>query len=143
MPFIRGVARGIGRRGSFLLFLATLDILYGYSLYETNVPLGRFNLFLPLHLWGAIWFATGLVCLICAPLRRDRAAFGLGAALMASWAAVLGWNWIVAQIPREWVSMVIFGCFSLIILVISSWPEVPIIVKDLEIPDEVKNPAGE
>ena len=125
---LRQAARRVGRRGAFLLFLAALDIAYGYSLWVTTAAQRRsLDLLLPWQVWGLIWLATGAVCAIGAVLRTgaDRFAFGLAAALKAAWGAVFVRVWLYDHLPRGWVSVIIWLAFAAVVLLVSSWPEPP------------------
>jgi hypothetical protein len=117
------LGRMLGHRGAFLLFLAVLDISYGYSLEATAAPQRLWDLFLPWEWWGGIWIAVGAVCAASAFLPADRVAFGAAAALKTGWAAVMADVWLFQDVPRGWVSAVVFGCFALAILDVSSWPD--------------------
>jgi hypothetical protein len=117
----------IGRRGLFLLFLALLDILYGWSLLASP-PLA---LGLPLHLilpqmsWAWLWISTGLFLVPGAFLKADRLFFALAAFLKAAWAGAWVDVWLSdAFFPRAWVSVVIWGAFAGVVVVIATWPEV-------------------
>jgi hypothetical protein len=119
----------LGRRGSFLLFLAVLDFTYGWAIYDTVAPpvANRVNLLLPWQAWGIWWAATGLVCLIAAWGSRDRWAFTIAAALKFAWGMIAGFAWLnQPQLDHNgWVSMVIWLCFAITVLIISGWPEPP------------------
>jgi hypothetical protein len=119
------LARRTGHRGAFLLFLAVLDILFGYSLWATAAPQRLLDLFLPWEAWGGIWVAVGLVCIAGAASVTDRWAFAAAAALKAFWAALAADEWLFQGAARGWVSAVIWLCFALTVLVVSSWPEPP------------------
>lgn len=71
---LKDLAKRIGRRGSYLLFLAMLDFLYGYSLIVVASQ-SRFqnpvNLILPQQAWGVIWITVGIFCLWQAFVRLD------------------------------------------------------------------------
>jgi hypothetical protein len=118
----------VGRRGIFLLFLALVDIIVGLSIMwqpETFPGLGRA---LPITVWQWWWLGTGIVLIPGAFMVRDRVFFALAAFLKAAWSARWVWIWVsVPQIPRPWVSVVVWGAFAGIVLVIASWPEVTVI----------------
>jgi len=116
-------ARRAGHRGAFLVFLSVLDFGYGYSLLATSAPQRHLDLILPWPWWGVIWIAAGAATLAGAFCVRDWWAFGLATLLKAAWAAVMADAWLLQGVPRGWVSAVIWACFALTVLVVSSWPD--------------------
>jgi hypothetical protein len=125
MSVLGKIARRIGRRGSYLLFLALLDVLFGWSLYtEPGILTKVYNLVLPVEAWGVIWFLVGIACLIQAFARQDRIAFTLAVALKIAWASVTLYSWLtLPTVPREWVSAIIWYAFAGITGIVSYWPE--------------------
>lgn len=113
----------VGHRGAFLLFLAVLDIAYGYSLWFTAAPQRLWDLVLPWEWWAAAWIAVGIICAVNAFLAFDRIAFTAASALFTAWSAIMVYVWEFQDIPRGWVSAVVFGCFAITILIVSSWQE--------------------
>lgn len=121
----RYLVERIGRRGAFLLFLTLLDVLYGVSILQVPGALSRLHLVLSATGWGWWWIGTGVICCPAAFVRRDRLAFSLAAFLKAAWAGAWVDVWISDDfVPRAWVSVVIWLAFAMIVLVVSSWPEV-------------------
>jgi hypothetical protein len=118
-------ARRLGHRGAFLLFLTVLDFAYGYALLSASVTALRASpdLILPMHTWGWIWVAAGIVCASGAAVRYDWPQFIVAATLKAAWAAVYADIWIVQQSADAWVSVVVWATFSLAVLDVASWPE--------------------
>jgi hypothetical protein len=123
MNLTRKLRDRIGHRGAFLLFLALLDFLYGWSLIITPAPDLR-NV-LPFEVWGVVWIVGGFACLIGAFMRMDRISYGVAATVKAGWAAVWLKIWLFNGdiIPRAWVSVAIWAAFSGIVIIISTWPE--------------------
>jgi hypothetical protein len=119
------LARKLGHRGAFLLFLAILDFSYGYALLSASVSALQASpdLLLPMHAWGWIWVAAGVVCLSGTVSRRDWLQFIVAATLKAAWAAVYADIWIVQNGTNAWVSVVVWASFALTVLVVASWPE--------------------
>lgn len=114
----------IGRRGATLIFLGLLDVLFGYSFIVAPATTTRgINYLLPYAVWGWVWIAAGIVCFVLAPAHVDRAAFALAALVMSAWGLANGYVWLTQDIPRLWVSAVIWLAFAGLILIISSWPE--------------------
>lgn len=121
---VRGLAR-VGRRGAFLLFLALLDVLYGYSLLVTPPQGPGLHLVLSLDVWGWCWVATGIALLLGAFVKRDRVFFALAAFIKSAWAGAWVSVWVADDFyPRAWVSVLIWAAFAAAVLVVASWPEV-------------------
>ena len=114
----------VGRRGAFLLFLATLDTLIGYSLLTLpGAETAALHMGLPLSWWAGAWLTVGAVCAAGAFVRRDFAAYALAATLKVAWAIASAWAWLTYHIPQGWVGVIIWVMFATITLLISSWPE--------------------
>lgn len=119
----------IGRRGATLLFLGLLDIVYSASLFtlppETQaspsfVFLGQF---MPFNAWGAVWGTVGLVCLAQAFMRSDRVAFAAATLLKCVFGLVHLLGYLMYDVPRGYVSAVIWLAFGGWVAIISTWPE--------------------
>lgn len=122
MKFLRNLKTRIGHRGAFLLFLALLDILIGYSFLI--VPKSPIPFLIPLHVWAWIWLVAGGIVFTGVFQRRDRIQFGVAAGVKTLFAASYLRLWILFGVPHAWVSVVVWTAFAAIIVVISSWPEV-------------------
>jgi hypothetical protein len=124
-PWAIWLVHKLGRRGAFLLFLTILDACYGYALVSTSLRALETgpDLLLPPHVWGWIWVGVGVVCLTGAVSRRDYFQFAVAATLKAAWAAVYADIWVVQHGQLAWISVVVWGCFSMLVLVVASWPE--------------------
>jgi hypothetical protein len=115
----------VGRRGSYLLFLAFLDFVYGWSLISIANPLiGHIDLGLTPLTWGIMWVTVGVVCLVEAFLTLDRLAFSLAVLLKFLWGTtqILSWMLTVTN-PYGWISGSVFLAFAAATAVISFWPE--------------------
>lgn len=119
----------IGRRGTTLLFLAMLDVIYAANLAhppaDTNggAALRFIARVAPLPGWAALWAAVGAVCLGGAFVRHDRWAFTAAAALKVLWGSTFLFGWAIAGLDRGWVSGVVWLAFAGFVYVISTWPE--------------------
>lgn len=112
----------LGRRGIFLLFLSLVDLLYGYSQIANPTEIVEV---VSHTTWGWLWIGVGIALFIGAWVRRDRAAFGLAAFIKAAWAGMWVDVWFSdAIVPRAWVSVVIWGAFAAVVMVVATWPEV-------------------
>lgn len=125
------IARRVGHRGGYLLFIALLDILFALSLASPppevrGSPAFRYiATVLPLPIWAAIWLAVGIICLIQTFTRSDRLAFGLASGLKLLWGSVYLGGWLLAGVARGWVGAAIWISFGALTTLISTWPEVP------------------
>lgn len=122
---MRWLAKHVGRRGAFLAFLALLDYLYGYSILSTPVPQRRLDLFLPFHVWGIIWIAVGIVCTTGVFMRFDFLQFMAASAIKIAWSLIYVKLWLADNVPRSWVSSVIWAAFAFTVVLVSGWPEPP------------------
>jgi hypothetical protein len=118
-----GLAERIGRRGATLLFLAVLDVLYGYSQLATEAPARAFDLLLPWEVWGWIWIGAGLFIATGIFARQDWPQFTVAAGLKLCWGLLFIRVWLIDDVARGWVSVVIWLCFALFVVVVAGWPE--------------------
>lgn len=130
MNRIRRVFARIGRRGSSLLFFATILLVLGQSYFTSPVtPAGREQLwahlqFVPLTAWGVAWIVGGLVCIAGALYKRfEPWAFAFATTLIAMWAVGFFISWVTGHGYRSYVGFIIWAAFSAFILLISGWPE--------------------
>lgn len=115
------------RRGGYLLFLALLDIIIGYSLI--NAPLsGHRSLLLPENGWAFTWIAVGSLCVVGAFMKKDRFAYVVAAGLFATWASLYMHLWLVQHVQRGWIAASLFYAFALSTVMISGWPEETVIM---------------
>lgn len=121
---MRVVAR-IGRRGSYLIFIALLDMLYGYSLIAQQGPLfNRAPLFLPYPVWGWIWIGVAAICAWQAFVRIDRIGYTAAVILKFVWGVLALYDWFtLPNEPRGWLSGVIWLAFAMLTAIVSNWPE--------------------
>ena len=124
MNKVRKLVHQIGHRGGFLLFLTVIDIAYGWTFFKS--PKLGFDLFLPIHDWAYVWFATGIVTLIGAFLRRgDRYAFGWATTVKVAFAFEWFNLWIQGDphVPYAALTGLIWLVFAGAVFLISTWPE--------------------
>lgn len=117
----------VGRRGTFLLFLALLDVVYGVSLCAHAARISPSYQFaaqiIPLHGWAWVWVTVGLVCAAYAPARDDQLAFGAAIALKVVWGGLGLLGWLMDDVPRGYVSAVIWLAFAGVVLLVAGWRE--------------------
>lgn len=133
----------IGHRGAFLLFLFVLDVLFGYSIYITDLHEPKLYPILPEQGWAILWMFVGIVCFFSAFLGgyRDRIAFGLSAFLKTAWALRYAWLWYLG-VPFSWVAVSVWLAFAAIVLVISSWPE-PVKIREIVLPKRIRREGSD
>jgi hypothetical protein len=127
--FLKALSLRIGRRGSFLLFLSLLDLIYGYAL-AFPTPAARLNPtysflaeILPLWAWSLLWVGVGIVCAVFAFKQRDAPAYAAAMFIKILWALTFLLGWIFADVERGYLSTAIWGAFALIVILIATWPE--------------------
>ncbi len=125
------VRHRVGIRGEFLLALALIDVVQCYRLTVPSVetlasPTNQFlAAVLPLPVWGAIWGAVGVLCLVQAFMPRDEYAFVAASALKVGWAIVHAAAWVWG-VPQAWWSVVIWLVFARVVHVIAKVSEQPV-----------------
>ena len=124
----------IGRRGSFLAFLALLDAAYGYSLFTAPRAVQHLDLLLPWRAWAVLWLAAAAVCLSGVFLRRDRIQYTLAAAFKTAWGLLYVQLAVVQHVPDAWISAVVWLALAATVLLISGWPEPSVILHPAEPP---------
>lgn len=129
------IARRVGRRGAFLLFLALLDFAYGYSLYSAPRALVRStDLLLSWNAWAVLWLIVGVICLTGVPIRNDKFQYTVSAAFKTAWGLLNVEIWLTRGQPSAWVAAIIWLAFAATVLLISGWPEPPIKIPEPVIP---------
>lgn len=115
----------LGRRGGALLCLGFLDLGYSWAVDASLTPQqkGVPGLLLPWQAWAALWLVAGALCLVYAFRFRDRVAFSFAAAIKFAWGGVSLYRWIIGKDHTGWVSALLWVSLSILVLIISSWPE--------------------
>jgi hypothetical protein len=121
----RRLRRRIGRRGASLLFFAFLDVVYAVAI--ATAPLTPTYVFLatvlPLPVWAAMWAAVGAVCAAGAFTRGDKLAFACASWIKVGWACVHAAGWVLGDLPRGWVWVVIWLAVAGFVQIIAGWAE--------------------
>lgn len=119
-----GLGHRIGRRGAALLFFALLGFVYGWGLLDPAQPIGPTYSWaaeiLPLWAWAALWWGAGALCLVCAFITRDSAAFGAMIAVTAWWGLLILAGWLLGRVDRGYISAVIWLALSAFVYVVGS-----------------------
>lgn len=119
----------IGRRGCSLLFLAFLDLVFAHSLMDFHESGQRAPAYdflatiMPLRVWGLLWLAVGLICLVQAFMVADRIAFSLASALKVGWGLSYASGWLFHGLTGAGVAAVVWLAFGGWVTIISTWPE--------------------
>jgi hypothetical protein len=121
------LARRVGRRGAWLLFLALVDLVYGFGLPELlRRPPARLAFLaeiLPSGVWVGMWVAVGLTCLVQAFAIRDRIAFAAATMLKVLWGTVYLVGWMLLNLPRGQVGAVVWLALAGVTVLIAGWRE--------------------
>jgi hypothetical protein len=123
--------RMLGRRGAILLSYGTVWALYGYGQLVSPQPdqrgLTLATQVLPLHVWGWLWIATGILALGAAFVPQGVDWFGFVALVLI----VLPWmlsylvSWLLGDFPRGWVAAAVWAVIAVPVIVAAGWREVP------------------
>ncbi len=125
----RRLSGRVGHRGAALLFFAFLDLVYAGSLgwappsVRETPAYAWLTSYLPLWAWAGLWAAVGLLCLVQAFLREDRAAFACESLLNVGWGVLHVAGWLLDVVPRGYVSAAVWLALAGFVQVIASWPE--------------------
>lgn len=122
----------LGVRGSALLTLGLFHCLYSIQqLWPDNLWLDRGDtqwrsehLFTS-EVFGVIWAAVGIVCVISSFFRRDAAGYAGTVALFAFWAMTEIGAWADGQAPRGYLSAATWATFGILTLILSRIAEQP------------------
>lgn len=126
---VRRFVRRIGRRGSALLFLSLLDVIYAINLAfpPEEAKLSAVFRFVqhtaPLPAWSALWLGVGIACFVGAFLRHDRWAFTAAMALKTLWGTTFLLGWLLLGLDRGYVSAIVWLALASWVYIISTWPE--------------------
>jgi hypothetical protein len=98
---VEWLRRRLGFRGAFLALLATLDLVWAYSLLDPAAARAlkaapTYHVIVavaPLWVWGLLIGAIGVLCGIQCWMRDDRLAFGLAISWKLVWAALTLATW--------------------------------------------------
>jgi hypothetical protein len=121
--------RQLGRRGAILLCYGTVWALYGYAQLVSPQPdqrgLTLAIQIMPLHVWGWLWIAAGLIALMSAwlPQGADWAGFLALPLIVLPWMLSYLTSWLQGDFPRGWVSAAVWAVIAVPVLVVAGWRE--------------------
>lgn len=119
----------VGRRGAFLLWLAMLDLVYGWSMLNptprslTNPTTEFLVQVLPLWVWGSLWMLVGGVCVVYAFRFSDALGFAAAMMLKTLWGMLFLIGWIVVDVERGYLSAVIWLSFAGLMALVVPWAD--------------------
>ena len=121
---LRWGSKKIGFRGSFLLFLSILDVVYGTAILQISNHSPLAHLFtISTQAVGIVWIVVGVYLLTGVFVRNDRFQFAVAAMLKSIWCLEFIHIWIDNRIPNAWQSVAVWGAFAAVTILISFWPE--------------------
>lgn len=129
MRHLRDLRQRLSQRGACLLLIAALDLIYAQGLAcappetaatPTYVFLASI---LPLSVWAVIWATVGILCLVQAWGRRDRAAYVAATALKALWALLHLGAWAFGVLPRGYLPAAIWLLAAGFVMIVASVPK--------------------
>lgn len=119
----------LGYRGGFLAILAVVNILYGWSLVDptaeqlASASYQWRSIYAPPWAWGGMWILVGIIAMVSAFLPHDGAGYGAAIGWDVLWALIALASTIAGDVPRGWVSTIIWGAAAGWAALCSSWPE--------------------
>lgn len=130
---IRTVRRP-SRRGTFLASMGVVFALIGYS-YLSISPIERPAVehalrlaleVLPLWVYGVLWVVAGALSILDGLRHNVRSVVGFTAAVImpTAQAVIYFAAWLDGDLPRGWVSAVVFAAIAVAVLVVAGMPEV-------------------
>lgn len=108
----------LGYRGAFLLFLAAIDVVYGWFLINPTPEQARTTQFvwrdhiLPSEAWGAIWLTVAAILVVSALMRQDRVGYAAAIALKVGWAFIAAMSGLTGHTQGSWTAVAIWGGFA-------------------------------
>jgi hypothetical protein len=108
----------LGYRGAFLLFLAVIDLVYGWFLINPTPEQTRTSQFvwrdhiMPTEAWGVIWLSVAVVLVISAFMNQDRIGYAVAIALKVGWAFIAAMSGLTGHAQGSWTTVAIWGGFA-------------------------------
>jgi hypothetical protein len=125
----RRLRHRVGHRGACLLFFAMVDLVYGAILLVDRPNPGTTLSHIaanwpPMPVWGVAWIGVGLLCLIQAFMKDDRAGMVGAMAIKFSWGAAHFWA-VADGVDRALAGAVIWTMAIGLVAVVAHWQEPP------------------
>lgn len=123
------MTRRVGRRGAALLFFATLDVIFGWSLLDPTSSVATSPGYrwlagvFPLEVWGGLWLLVGLLCLTGAFIHEDSIAWVAAMSIKVMWGVLWFLGWWFAGIERGWVAAAVWLPMAALVALLAGWPE--------------------
>lgn len=108
----------LGYRGAFLLFLAIIDLIYGWFLINPTPEQTKTTQFvwrdhiMPTEAWGVVWLTVAVVLIVSAFLRQDRIGYAAAIGLKVGWAFLAGAAGLTGNVQGAWTTVAIWGGFA-------------------------------
>lgn len=119
----------LGYRGAILFILGTFDLAYGASFFtpgsDTSTTAHWRETFMPLWAWGGAWLAVGALALFYAFSQRDEVGYTVQCVWLAGWCVISFLSSAFGEVPRGWVSGILFLAPLAVGLVCNTWAEPP------------------
>jgi hypothetical protein len=128
---VRRLGRLLGRRGAILASYGTMWALYGYGQLISPQPdqrgLTLATQMLPLHVWGWLWIATGLIAIASSwmPQGVDWPGFLALPLIVLPWMLSYLTSWLQGDFPRGWVAAAVWAVVAVPVIVVAGWREAP------------------
>jgi hypothetical protein len=126
---VRRLGRLLGRRGAILASYGTMWALYGYGQLISPQPdqrgLTLATQMAPLHVWGWLWIATGLIAVASAwmPQGVDWPGFLALPLIVLPWMLSYLTSWLQGDFPRGWVAAAVWAVVAVPVIVVAGWRE--------------------
>lgn len=124
----------VRRRGAFLALMGAVWVLIGYSYMDippSQQPAVHRALHLaitvaPLWVHGLLWIVSGILAIGDGLRKGARSAVGFTAAIImpTAWMCVYLAAWIDGDVPRGWVSALVFAALAGAIGIVAGMPAV-------------------
>lgn len=129
MRHLRAIKARLSQRGTCLLLIAVLDLVYAQGLACADqatraTPTYAFLAgILPLEMWACMWAAVGCLALAQAWVRSDWLAYTAATGLKIAWALLHLGAWMFGVLPRGYVAAAIWLLAAGFVMVMSTVPK--------------------
>lgn len=128
-------------RGRFLVLFALIYMCFGYSyIVEASTPARRETFgwmphAIPMTVLCVPWFIAAAIAVASAITYKqphtDRFGFMALVLVPVVWALMFLFSYFAGYAPTGWISTIIYGAFTAIVILTSSWPNPPQIDRSL------------